>query len=72
MNSTAEPQLPLPSFQVNFESIGIEVVHAGEVFAGGRNETVEFLARNDFEFEEKSGHDEIFVKRPKPKTKNLG
>ena len=67
MSLTAELQQPLSSFQVNFESIGIEVVHAGKVFDGGRNETVEFLARNDFEFEEKSGHDEIFVKRRKPK-----
>ena len=47
------------------ELIGIEIVHAGQVFDGTRDDIVEFLQQNKFKIEGKAGHDEFFARDSK-------
>jgi len=49
-------------FQVNFEVIGIETVHVGDVFDGSREDLIKLLENNSYKLHSKAGHDEFFVR----------
>ena len=58
------------NFQVDFELIGIEIIHAGQVFDGSRDDVIDFLAENDMHVQAKAGHDEFFAKNLKKQIKS--
>ncbi len=66
------PLIPLATLsnrwflQVDLELIGLEIVHAGQVFEGDRGDIVQFLSTKGFKFQHKTGHDEFFVKDIQP------
>lgn len=56
--------------KVDFEVIGIETAHVGDVFEGSREDLVNLMAKNGYILDSKAGHDEFFVKGKLSKVVN--
>ena len=53
----------LPWSQVNIRLLGIEVLHAGQVFDGDEDDISKLLDANGYKYVDKAGHDKFFLKR---------
>jgi hypothetical protein len=69
-NELISKNLSQIKIQVDFELIGIEIIHAGLVFDGSRDDVVNFLAENNLHVQAKAGHDEFFAKNIKTQVKS--
>ena len=54
--------------ELDILSMSVEVEHAGEIFEGTREDIKNLIETNGFQFEEKVGHDDIFVKTKHKRT----
>ena len=55
----------IPFDKTQFDVIGVEIKHAGDVFEGSEEHIMAHLKKNGYNFAEKSGHDALFVRKLK-------